>query len=958
MFVSLRPLWKGCVMFSLRRFIAALVLCAALPTAARAATLKVPTTAQPFIEACKPIHATNGMLHKRVPLDASQQIKVAVFGDNTICSYLNSISGISATLVSADQLETAGFLSQFDTFVFTRDGSSFGSNNLSQNAANNIKSFVTGNVALFMTDLADSIGSDAPEGEDTNAETALINAVNYSVANGGKGYVGELGGAGIALSNNASGDYNGLSLGLLSGTWTGTSGATNYEPFSITQPSSPIVANLPNPWTLHQGSEYVCTTTDINSNLLIAQGPAGSNAPYAIILGGAAGSPTQLLPDTSTAVLLVHGTWSDASTWDAVMLPKLVAAGFTVEAVNFPTEPETLSNETYIELQAKAIGRRIGELITRSGQPSVNLVCHSMGGLAARYYLTHPTYWQNGGTYAGVSKLVLLGTPNLGLDSSILDPIGTMAQARSATEPFSSDNINTVAVDTYDNWSPAVREMFSEWEPAPDDTDSLLDPYPANLVLSQWQKDDQGNYLSPIQGLSYDFAYSVLSLLPSFGSDYNALAGMVDTIPNNNTKFLKHIAYYAQTAHQLGVLYPDASGIWGVQSRRISQFLIDLNNQNDTSGAKVYMMAGTYPLAYAIDSRVLHFHVNGPYTGALINDGIVPEESALGIDPLMQGVSIYPNATRLPVATYHTDLPKNDGVATQVVQWLQDITSSGWTARAVTVGVDGQTRLLWANVDGRAGLWSVDSTNDVSYGPTVGPYVGWTATHIAAGMDGLTRVLWNKPDGSVGLWLLNADNTVASTGTSYGPFDGWAATSMAVGNDNQTRILWANTDGSMSYWTVDTSGNITYSPTYGPYPGWTPQSISVGTDNSVHILWVNDNSSASLWAIDAAGNVSYTPSYGPFAGWFPVGLATGNDNITHLLWNNVNNAASLWNIDSSGGTSLSPVYGPYSGWFATQLAADGDGRVRLLWTNANGEASFWLVDGAGNQSYSPVFGPY
>ena len=84
-----------------------------------------------------------------------------------------------------------------------------------------------------MTDLADKIGATAVDGEDPLANLALLNAVNFVTQNG-KGYIGEFNGAGLALSNNTSGSFNGQALGLVPGTFESL-GFSVTEPFDILQ---------------------------------------------------------------------------------------------------------------------------------------------------------------------------------------------------------------------------------------------------------------------------------------------------------------------------------------------------------------------------------------------------------------------------------------------------------------------------------------------------------------------------------------------------------------------------------------------------------------------------------------------------------------------------------------------------------------------------------------------------
>src|SRR6476619_7395162 len=86
---------------------------------------------------------------------------IAVFGNNNTDEYLTS-QGFTTVLVTGAQLSTAGFLDGFDAFLYTRDGSSFGTG-LSAAAAANVRAYVgsVGNVVLLNGDFADGVGSDS-----------------------------------------------------------------------------------------------------------------------------------------------------------------------------------------------------------------------------------------------------------------------------------------------------------------------------------------------------------------------------------------------------------------------------------------------------------------------------------------------------------------------------------------------------------------------------------------------------------------------------------------------------------------------------------------------------------------------------------------------------------------------------------------------------------------------------
>ena len=108
-------------------------------------------------------------------------------------------------------------------------------------------------------------------------------------------------------------------------------------------------------------------------------------------------------------VLLVPG-WSDEAEHLDPLENRFVDAGWpdsTVVALSF--EDPVGSNRTH----ARTIARAVSELRARTGAPRVDVVAHSMGGLALRYYL------QNGGGEE-VRRVVFLATPHRGTWSATL----------------------------------------------------------------------------------------------------------------------------------------------------------------------------------------------------------------------------------------------------------------------------------------------------------------------------------------------------------------------------------------------------------------------------------------------------------------------------------------------------------------------------------------------------------
>ncbi len=282
-----------------------------------------------------------------------------------------------------------------------------------------------------------------------------------------------------------------------------------------------------------------------------------------------------------------------------------------------------------------------------------------------------------------------------------------------------------------------------------------------------------------------------------------------------------------------------------------------------------------------------------------------------------------------------------------------------WTAQALSLGADNDTRLLWTKAGGTAKLWTLTPSNRVIGSPVFGPSDGWTAIGIATGKDNNTRLLWDKTDGSTRLWTVNTNGTLLNQPV-FGPFTGWTATAVSVGTDGRSRLLWDNGDGRATLWVINSKNGNDSSPVFGPYKGWTAKAIATGTDGATHLLWTNTDGRATLWTVAPDGTVgSNTPVFGPFSGWTAKAVSTGPDGRVRLLWDNADGRTTVWVINSSNGNDSSPVFGPLSGWSGQALAVGPDNVAHLLWDNVNGQATLWPVSPDGTVgSNTPVFGPF
>jgi hypothetical protein len=120
------------------------------------------------------------------------------------------------------------------------------------------------------------------------------------------------------------------------------------------------------------------------------------------------------------AVLLVHGYMCNRATWRRWLFGG-IPAGWNVATVNL--EPVFASVEQY----AEGIHTAVERLRAATGTERVTLVCHSMGGLAAR------TYLRRHGHHA-VQRVVTIDTPHHGTVFATLGHGPNARQMRNACE--------------------------------------------------------------------------------------------------------------------------------------------------------------------------------------------------------------------------------------------------------------------------------------------------------------------------------------------------------------------------------------------------------------------------------------------------------------------------------------------------------------------------------------------
>ena len=218
---------------------------------------------------------------------------LAIFGNNNIATLYGASHTV--TIVSDAQLATAGFLSSFDAFVYTRDGYSFGTG-LSAAAAANVKSYVTGNIILFNGDFQDDIGT-------ASTDALFNNALNFVLSGSGGGYIGEYTGSFAAFSSNANG-YS--PIGLVNGSagisgyhQGGSEGEVNITAAGL---ASPVMAGVVFPY--NPGAvEFGADASGINPAQVLATFDNGNAA----IVAGNVGNISAGVPEPATWAMMIMG---------------------------------------------------------------------------------------------------------------------------------------------------------------------------------------------------------------------------------------------------------------------------------------------------------------------------------------------------------------------------------------------------------------------------------------------------------------------------------------------------------------------------------------------------------------------------------------------------------------------------------------------------------------------------
>lgn len=109
-------------------------------------------------------------------------------------------------------------------------------------------------------------------------------------------------------------------------------------------------------------------------------------------------------PGKNVPVLLVHGYLCNRGSW--LVMKRLLRERLPNPVYTINLEPPLSRIDDYVpQLEA-----RVAQLVSGSGHANVHLVCHSMGGLVARAWLTRNQSWSK------VASISMLGSPHHGTE--------------------------------------------------------------------------------------------------------------------------------------------------------------------------------------------------------------------------------------------------------------------------------------------------------------------------------------------------------------------------------------------------------------------------------------------------------------------------------------------------------------------------------------------------------------
>jgi pimeloyl-ACP methyl ester carboxylesterase len=332
-------------------------------------------------------------------------------------------------------------------------------------------------------------------------------------------------------------------------------------------------------------------------------------------------------------VILLHGIWDDANTcWKKSGVTKaLDREGIPWFAPSFCPNNGSIANEAAV----------VANIITEnSGTGNLfDIVAHSMGGLAARFYLAHDELWpkdENGTPEHRVRKLITLGTPHLGTDIHLLHPAAAninefhnMECKMECKHIYYDDPFYNFMI-----WSPGLQEMTARWKPP-----GLWGSKEVMPAGERWKactlKRPEGEAPNEWNELCERFPPPDL-LEPG----------------NNKKSYRNHVEYYKEMIQEL------------TDNKKYSPFLKNLNSRAIPTDVQYYLIRGTNR---SISYNFLCVIETPLFLKADYGDGSVPPDSAWGV-----GLN-FPHVVRWEINATHIQLPK--AAKAKILEYLEAVTA-------------------------------------------------------------------------------------------------------------------------------------------------------------------------------------------------------------------------------------------------------------------------------------------
>ncbi len=271
---------------------------------------------------------------------------------------------------------------------------------------------------------------------------------------------------------------------------------------------------------------------------------------------------------------------------------------------------------------------------------------------------------------------------------------------------------------------------------------------------------------------------------------------------------------------------------------------------------------------------------------------------------------------------------------------------------------DRHSDILWRNQNGAVSTWQASGSPVGSglqpgvFNTTVG--TDWKALEtFDMNGDGQSDILWRNVNGTIAVWSNVSDKSNASSYVDRSVGNDWSIA--AVGDfdgDGKDDLLWRHQGGALSIWS-STGGGFD-AGSYNHAPVGTTWRIEGATDfngdGHADIFWRDGQGNVTSWIKTAAGFAEGAFNYGVGLDWHVNGLADFNgDGRDDVLWRNDNGALTIWYSNdmsfNQGQYNHLPVG---NSWHVAEVGDfNGDDKADLLWRNDNGSVTEWQSTGFG-----------